>query len=70
MIPEKNRTKCDNCTRNKECFKEGKLFAWSVSDDNCLASEYGFSGSHATLKLDAICPNEGKTVITIGKEPK
>ena len=70
MIPEKYRTKCDNCPRNKECFKEGKLFAYFVSDDPYLASEYGYRGSHGMLKLDAICPNEGKTVITIGKEPK
>lgn len=67
MIPEMHRTECDNCKRNRECFQEGKLFAWCVADDKFLASEYGYRGSHATLKLDAICPNEGKIVIKIGE---
>ena len=51
-------TECDKCERHTQCFKEGRLFAWFVSEDICLSEDYDCKGTHANLKIDGICPKK------------
>ena len=61
-IPKTNRTTCDNCDKHRQCYDEGILFAWFVSDDPYLAESYHYNGSHGSLKIGAICPKSNTTV--------
>ena len=48
-------TECDECPYHSECYQENKLIAFHTSHDLALCREYGYKGSHATKKSDAVC---------------
>ena len=61
-IPPNDRTICDNCDRHKECYDEGRLFAWFTTADPYLAQSYHYKGAHGSLRIGDICPKSKTTV--------